>query len=80
MALIGGCGTHWIVHISEQLFDAAERYRLLGADYVPERNELDEHRAIVDACTGGQADKAVELLKLPYGRAYQVIASSLLVP
>ena len=78
LALVGGCGTHWIVKISEQLFDAAERYRLLGADYVPERNELDEHRGIVNACLERNADAAVELLKVHYGRTYDVIVNSLL--
>jgi GntR family transcriptional regulator, carbon starvation induced regulator len=78
LALVGGCGTHWIVKISEQLFDAAERYRLLGADHVPERNELEEHRAIVNACLERNADAAVELLKIHYGRTYDVIVNSLL--
>lgn len=77
MALVAGCGTHWIVRISEQLFDAAERYRLLGVDLVPERNELQEHRAIVDACMARNSDAAVELLKGHYGRTYDVIVSSL---
>ena len=77
MALIGGCGTHWIVQISERLFDAAERYRLLGIELVPERNELDEHRSIVDACMARDADAAVDLLKLHYGRTYDVIVNSL---
>ncbi len=78
LALIGGCGTHWIVRISEQLFDAAERYRLLGVDYVSERNELDEHRAIVNACLERNADAAIEQLKGHYGRTYDVIVNSLL--
>lgn len=77
MALVSGCGTRWIVRTSEQLFDAAERYRLLAADYVPERNELEEHSAIVDACIDRDAEKAVELLKLHYGRTYEVIVNSL---
>jgi GntR family transcriptional regulator, carbon starvation induced regulator len=76
-ALIGGCGSRWVIRISEQLFDAAERYRLLAADYVPERNELDEHRAIVDACFARDADKAIELLKLHYGQTFEVIVHSL---
>ncbi len=79
LALVSGCGTHWIVKISEQLFDAAERYRLLGVDYVPERNELDEHRAIVNACLERNADAAVDLLKGHYGRTYDVIVNSLRV-
>jgi len=76
-ALIGGCGSRWVIRISEQLFDAAERYRLLALDYVPERNELDEHRAIVDACFARNADKAIELLKLHYGQTFEVIVHSL---
>ena len=78
MALVGGCGTRWIVRISEQLFDAAERYRRLAADYVPERNELEEHRAIVEACFERNPDKAVQLLKHHYGQTFDVIVESLI--
>jgi GntR family transcriptional regulator, carbon starvation induced regulator len=78
MALVSGCGTRWIIRISEQLFDAAERYRLLGADYVSERNELDEHRAMVTACFERNAEKAVEMLRLHYGRTFEVIVNSIL--
>ena len=78
MALVSGCGTRWIIRISEQLFDAAERYRLLGADYVPERNELEEHRAMVSACFERNAEKAVEMLRLHYGRTFDVIVNSIL--
>ena len=76
LALVGGCGSRWIIRISEQLFDAAERYRLLAADHMPERNELDEHRAIVDACIDRDADKAIELLKRHYGQTFDIIANS----
>lgn len=78
-ALVSGCGTRWMVRISAQLFDAAERYRLLAANHIPERNELDEHRAIVDACFQRDAGRAVDLLKAHYGKTFeQVIARSLL--
>ncbi len=80
IALISGCGSRWIVRISEQLFDAAERYRLLAADQVSERNELDEHRAIVNACLDREADKAVELLKQHYGQTFDIIAASIRTP
>jgi GntR family carbon starvation induced transcriptional regulator len=80
MALVGGCGSRWILRISEQLFDAAERYRLLALDYVLERNELDEHRAMVDACIDRNPDKATELLKHHYGQTFDAIASSGLAP
>ena len=77
MALVGGCGSHWVVRISEQLFDAAERYRLLAADQVPERNELDEHRAILDACLERRPDDAIHLLELHYGRTFEVIVDAM---
>jgi DNA-binding GntR family transcriptional regulator len=78
MALVGGCGTRWITRISEQLFDASERYRLLGADYVAEGNELDEHREMVTACFEHNADKAVATLRQHYGRTFEVIVNSIM--
>jgi DNA-binding GntR family transcriptional regulator len=79
-ALIAGCGTRWITRISGQLFDAAERYRLLAADQVPERNELDEHKAIVDACFARNATKATNLLSQHYGQTFSVIVRSMKEP
>lgn len=75
-ALVGGCGSRWITRISEQLFDAAERYRLLAAEQVSERNELDEHRGIVDACLDRDVQKAVRLLEQHYGRTFEVISNA----
>jgi DNA-binding GntR family transcriptional regulator len=80
IALVGGCGSRWIIRISEQLFDAAERYRLLAADFVSERNELAEHRAIVDACFERNAEKAIDLLKAHYGQTFEVIVNSIAAP
>jgi GntR family carbon starvation induced transcriptional regulator len=76
-ALVGGCGSHWVCKISEQLFDAAERYRLLAADQVPERNELEEHRAILDASIERRPDDAIRLLELHYGRTFDVIVDAM---
>lgn len=72
-ALVSGCGTRWIMRISDQLFDAAERYRLLAADQVPERDELAEHKEIVDACLSRDSELAVRLLAEHYRRTYTVI-------
>ncbi len=76
LALVAGCGSRWIKRISEQLFDAAERYRLLAAEQIPERNELDEHRAIVDACLARKPLEAVKLLEGHYGKTFAVIMDS----
>jgi len=72
-ALVAGCGSRWMVRISEQLFDAAERYRLLAANDVPERNEFDEHRAIVDACLQHRVQDIHALLRQHYERTFDAI-------
>lgn len=77
IALISGCGNRWVIASSSHLFDAAERYRLLGASDVPERNEFEEHRAIVTACLEHDSSKAVQLLKAHYGRTFDVTMNSL---
>ena len=76
LALIGGCGSRWIKRISAQLFDAAERYRLLALEQVLERNELQEHRDLVDACINRDPDRAVDLLGHHYSQTFEAITSS----
>lgn len=75
-ALIAGCGSRWMRRISEQLFDSAERYRLIALPWIAERNELDEHRTLVEACMSKDATKAVELLKSHYGQTFDAIVAS----
>jgi DNA-binding GntR family transcriptional regulator len=75
-ALVSGCGSRWTRRISEQLFDAAERYRLLAAQQISERNELAEHQAIVEACLSRRPADAVDLLQRHYGMTFAVIIGS----
>jgi len=76
LALIGGCGSRWIKRISAQLFDAAERYRLLALEQVLERNELQEHRDLVDACINRDPDRAMALLHHHYTQTFEAIANT----
>jgi len=80
VALVAGCGSRWIMRISAQLFDAAERYRLLAAAEIPERLELDEHRAIVEACVVRNAPLAADLIEAHYGKTFAVIMGSANAP
>lgn len=77
LALVSGCGSRWIVRVSEQLFDAAERYRLLTANELSERDELAEHRAISEACINCDGERAVRLLEHHYGQTFDTIARSM---
>ena len=76
LALIGGCGSRWIERISAQLFDAAERYRILALEQVLERNELQEHRDLVNACINRDADRAMTLLDHHYTQTFEAIANT----
>ncbi len=66
LTLVAGCEMKWIKQFCHQLFDVAERYRLLSASANPERRELEEHRAILEAYIEGDADKVRECLQNHY--------------
>lgn len=66
LKLVAGCQMKWIRQFCEQLFDVAERYRILTAVANPERREWEEHRAMLDAYVAGEADAIVGLLQTHY--------------
>jgi DNA-binding GntR family transcriptional regulator len=74
LALVAGCKLKWLMQYCEQLFDVAERYRLLAADSHPERKEKDEHRAMLEAFLAGDAALVTDLL----ARHYQVTVDIIL--
>lgn len=77
LALIGACGSRWLMSYCEQLNDLADRYRQLAVRVTyPRRNELDEHKAIMDAAVARDADRAVEVLMDHYRRTADIIRDS----
>jgi DNA-binding GntR family transcriptional regulator len=77
LALIGACGSRWLLSYCEQLNDLADRYRQLAVRVTyPRRNELDEHQAIMDAAVNRNADGAVEVLMDHYRRTADIIRDS----
>lgn len=76
-ALVAGCGSRWLRRVSEQLFDAAERYRLLTAAQLSPRNELEEHQSITAACIERRAEDAVRLLEEHYSSTCRSVMSGL---
>lgn len=62
-ALISGCRSRWLLGFCDQLADQAHRYRQIArTGAMARRDELAEHRAIVDRAVSGDADGAVEAL------------------
>ena len=77
MALIGACGSRWLIAYCEHLNDLADRYRQLAIrEAYPRRNEQDEHRAIMDAAIARDADSAVAALHQHYRRTADIIRTS----
>lgn len=76
-ALIGAARSRWLDGFCTQLRDQADRYRqfAVAASY-PNRNELDEHRAIFEAAIDGNSDAAVRHLHAHYQRTADIILKS----
>lgn len=77
LALIGACGSRWMLAYCEQLNDLADRYRQLAIRVAyPRRNELDEHQTIMNAAVARDADTAVEALMDHFRRTAGIIRDS----
>ena len=77
VALVARCGSRWLVAFCEQLYDQAYRYRQLAVKRAyRSRDELAEHRAVVDAIIAGDADAACAALQAHYSRTTQIILDS----
>jgi len=74
-ALIGGCGSRWLLGFCDQLADQHHRYRRLSAPkaFARKRGVKGEHQALFDAAVAGDADQAVALLRAHFERTARVI-------
>ena len=73
LALVAGANLPRVTSFCSQLFDVAERYRILCASNYPERNERDEHSHILEAYLNGDADRTVDLLAAHYKVTLDII-------
>lgn len=73
-ALIGGCGSRWLLSFCEQLADQHYRYRRLSAPRAfTQRGVKTEHQQMMEAAVEGRTDEAVTLLKAHFQRTEQII-------
>ena len=73
-ALIGGCGSRWLLSFCEQLADQHHRYRRLSAPRAfAKRGVKSEHQQLLEAAVDGRADEAVALLKAHFERTARII-------
>ncbi|BCJ89919.1 GntR family transcriptional regulator [Terrihabitans soli] len=77
-SLLSACGSRWLIEFCAQLFDLAERYRLvarLSAAHHPRSD--DEHEQIADATVRRDADEAVELLNNHFWKTAHLVEERL---
>ena len=73
-ALIGGCGSRWLLAFCEQLADQHHRYRRLSAPRAfAKRGVKGEHQLLLEAALAGRADEAVALLCQHFERTARII-------
>jgi len=73
-ALIGGCGSRWLLSFCDQLADQHHRYRRLSAPRAfLKRGVKSEHLQLMEAAIEGRADDAVALLRTHFERTAKII-------
>jgi DNA-binding GntR family transcriptional regulator len=73
-ALIGGCGSRWLLSFCDQLADQHHRYRRLSAPRAfAKRGVRSEHQQLMEAALDGRADEAVALLRSHFERTAKII-------
>jgi DNA-binding GntR family transcriptional regulator len=73
-ALISGCGSRWLILFCEQLADQLYRYRQLSVRRAfPKRQEIDEHKAILDAALNGDIDTVTAHIRDHYQKTADII-------
>lgn len=77
LTLVSACGSPWLLHFREQLYDQADRYRRLSVQYLREpRDHLGEHREIAEAALARDADAAVFLIRRHLDRTVQILLAA----
>ena len=76
--LISACSSRWLLLFCRTLFDQFGRYRRLILvqywKFSPLRSTIDmEHKRVVDAVLGRDADKAAQLLKKHYDNSGECV-------
>lgn len=72
--LVSACGSPWLLRFRDILYEQSERYRLLSIPMDPDLRDVDaEHRQIVDAALGRDADAAVAALAAHFYRTEELV-------
>jgi len=75
MALVGGCGSPWLMRLCGLLYDQSERYRNFAIAQTAShaRDSAGEHKELLDAALGRDADTLNRLIAEHFGRTTEII-------
>jgi DNA-binding GntR family transcriptional regulator len=84
MALLGACDSPWLMNYAGNLYDQAERYRLIRVMRTPKavlaRDIAAEHRELLDAVLARDTARALRALREHYSRTVDATAGGLAPP
>ena len=73
-ALVSACGSQWLLHFRDQLYDQADRYRRLAVQYLSApRDDFGEHKEIADAVLARDEESAVYLIRRHMDKTIQIL-------
>ena len=75
-AVIAACGSQWFVEAFQTLFDRATRYRHLSITPAPERDDMAEHRLIMEAALARNAAEAIRLLNAHISLTSEIVSTA----
>jgi DNA-binding GntR family transcriptional regulator len=75
MALVGGCGSAWLMRLCGLLYDQSERYRnfAIAQSESHARDTVGEHRELLDAALGRDVQTLDRLIGDHFGRTTEII-------
>lgn len=76
-AVVAGCGSTWLIGITDTLRDCSELYRRWSGAREPNRDVAAEHRRILDAALDRDADGASDALGDHYRRTLAIVVGEL---
>ena len=75
-AVIAACSSQWFIEAFQTLFDRATRYRHLSIEPAPGRDDMAEHRLIMEAALARDSAEAIRLLNAHISLTSEIVATA----
>lgn len=73
-SLVAACGSPWLLHFRDLLYDQADRYRRLAVQYLSApRDDVAEHQELANAVLERNVDASIFLVRRHLDRTIQIV-------